>query len=127
MRISKNKEQIIKILKNSNKSLNVHEIFDIINKMEKINLSTVYRCINSLCNENIISKEIRNDKKSYYTLNLENHKHHLICDMCKKEIVLDFCPINQISQKIKDKIGFDIKMHSIQISGICKKCNKNKK
>lgn len=127
MRMSKNKEHIIEILKNSNKALNVHEIFDIITKKEKINLSTVYRCINSLCNENIISKEIRNDKKSYYTLNLEKHKHSLICDMCKEEIVLDFCPINQISQNIKDKIGFDIKMHSLQITGICKKCSKNKK
>lgn len=125
MRVSKNKEQIIEILKNSNNALNVHEIFDVINEVDNVNLSTVYRGINSLCNENIISKEIRNDKNSYYTLNLETHKHHLICDVCKKDIIIDFCPISQISQNIKDKTGFDIKAHSLQISGICKKCSKN--
>lgn len=122
MRSSKNKEQIINILNLSSKPLNVYEIYSILNKNGKVNLSTVYRCINNLCKENIVSKEIREDKNSYYFLNTSLHKHHLICDICKKDILIDFCPIKKLADDIMEETGFKITNHSIQISGVCKKC-----
>lgn len=135
MRVSKNKDKIIDILKGANKSVNVQYIYDMLNKendfekndiskKNKVNLSTVYRCINSLCKENIISKEIRNDKNAYYTLNNNSHIHELTCDICKKTILLDECPITTISKQIKDKTGFNITNHSVCLNGICKKCSK---
>ena len=125
MRNSKNKEKIIEILNLNEQPVNVHSIYDILNKEGNVNLSTVYRCINSLCKENIISKEIREDKNAYYSLNTNLHRHYLKCDICKKDILIDSCPITKLAKDIKEKNGFNITNHSLQISGICKKCSQN--
>lgn len=132
MRVSKNKDKIIDILKSVNKPVNVQYIYEILNSNnksdsnsnKKVNLSTVYRCINSLCDENILSKEIRNDKNAYYTLNNNSHIHELTCNVCKKTILLDECPITIISKQIKEKTGFNITNHSVCLNGICNKCSK---
>ena len=124
MKVSKNKEKIIEILKIAGKPINVQYIYESLNSDNKVNLSTVYRCINSLCDENIISREVRNDKNAYYTLNTNEHIHQLICDICKDTILIDECPISTISKQIEDKTGFCITNHSVQLKGICKKCNK---
>lgn len=123
MKVSKNKDKIISILKECKMPVNVQYIFENLNKNRKINLSTVYRCINALCDENIISKEIRNDKNAYYTLNSNNHVHQLICNVCKETTIIDECPVSILSKNIKDKTGFNITNHSVQLSGICKKCS----
>lgn len=125
MRNSKNKEQIISVLNSSNIPINVHQIHNILSKNKKVNLATVYRCINSLCKENIVSKEIREDKNSYYFLNTNMHKHHLVCDICKKDILIDICPIKQLSDDIMERTGFHITNHSLQINGVCKNCCNN--
>lgn len=124
MKVSKNKEKIIEILKNAKVPVNVQYIYKRLNNDKKINLSTVYRCINVLCEKNIVVKEIRNDKNAYYTLNSNSHTHQLICDICKDSIFIEDCPINDMSKQIKDKTGFNVTNHFVRLNGICKKCSK---
>ena len=123
MRISKNKEQIVHILNLIQKPINVNEIYNILSKTCDVNLSTVYRCVNKLCDENVLSKEIREDKNAYYFLNSNVHKHNLVCDLCKKDILIDLCPIKKLSDDIMKQTGFYVTKHSLQISGICKNCS----
>lgn len=124
MKVSKNKDKIVDILKQVKIPVNVQYIYENLSKSSKVNLSTVYRCINSLCNERIILKEIRNDKNAYYTLNSNSHKHQLTCEICKDTVFIDECPVSIIAKEIKEKTGFNITNHSVQLNGICKKCNK---
>lgn len=129
MKVSKNKNKILEILKNINKPVNVNYIHKELNKEAKVDLSTVYRCINNLCKEDIIIKEMRNDKMAYYSLNFSGHSHEIVCNICKESVNIDTCPITELTKQIEEKTGFNITNHSIHLNGICKKCSevKNKK
>ncbi len=118
----KNKECILNIIKNTN-GISANDIYLKLNK--KIDLSTVYRNLEILCKNNIIEKEVRLDKVSYYQVSAL-HKHVLICKECKKEIILDECPINELSKSLKANNGFIITNHNISIEGICEDCNKKR-
>lgn len=127
MKQSKNKVEVFNVLKKSKYPMNVQEIYEEILKIKQVNLCTIYRCINQLLNENLISKEIRNDKNAYYHINNVPHQHLLKCNNCHKDIWLDFCPMSSISHDIEEKIGFCVTNHTLQINGICKVCIEKQK
>lgn len=97
------------------------ELFDDISKKDvKVGLTTVYRMVNFLMEENLaraysIEGELR------YIFCSPDHHHHLICLNCfKVEDVFD-CPVKNV--KIE---GFKVQSHQLDFFGICEECQKLK-
>lgn len=127
IRHTKKREILIDIIKKENKPLTATNLYDICKEKNiPINLSTIYRFLNDLLNNNILIKEIRQDKNSYYEFNTKKHKHHIICEKCHKEVPLDICPLNQLENQILSSTGYKITSHTLEFRGICKEC-RNKK
>lgn len=124
LKVTKGREVILDIIFESSESLSAEEIFnECKRKGQNINLSTVYRTIDIFLDNNIIDKFILENGISTYKLHKRNHNHKLECDLCHKEIELE-CPIKQIEEIILKETGFKVTNHSLKISGICKKCEK---
>lgn len=123
-RNTKKRKIIVDMLKNNNKPLTAEEIY-IGLKDEKINLSTVYRNLATLYESGIIEKNLSSDKKFYYSIKNNTHYHYLICNICKKMVKLENCPVSEICKKISLDTGFDITSHLLEIKGVCLEC-KNK-
>ncbi len=120
MKNTKCKESILNVLKYSDKPITAKQIF--INCSD-LDLSTVYRCLARLEKEEIITKETRFDKKSYYRLNTNSkHVHHMICDNCKDVTEIECTPVENIITNISMKENFEVKNHFFEVHGICKKC-----
>ena len=120
------------LLKEHNLKVTNHrlEILEIVNKLNikstikniinntDMDMSTVYRTLNTLEENNILEKNIINDEV-VYTIK-EEHKHYIKCIKCNKVTEIDECPFY-----LKDNIdGYKILSHSLMIDGICNKCQK---
>ena len=124
--ITNNIRDIKNILSKSTKPLTANEIFEKLTVSKNINLSTVYRILKKLENDKLIQKSIKQDKIAYYEFITKKHQHHLVCAKCHNEIPIDICPIiNEFSKKIESDTGYKILNHNLELTGICKKCQKN--
>ena len=60
--------------------------------------------------------------RARYELNLNEHKHHVICVGCHKMISFLDCPVEEFEKKLKEKIDFDVTGHKLEIYGYCQEC-----
>ena len=86
----------------------------------------VYRTLSTLAEKGLVTKCVEPDGKAYYSLACSTggnvHHHHLVCAKCKATIELDECPIEELNKKISSETGFVITGHSMELTGLCPKC-----
>jgi len=117
---------MLELLEKSKSPLTVEELFILLKeKTSSINLSTVYRTLETFASKNLVIKSNRvDDGKARYELNHHEHKHHLFCVSCHKLIAIEECPIGELQQILKKKIDFDVTGHNLEIYGYCHNCRK---
>ncbi len=125
---SKQREQILEVLKNTYSHPTAQELYALVHKNHPtISKSTVYRNINILVNNKQIIKISvvgRPDKYDY----IHTNHNHAICNICGK--VYDF-EYNFNTQRIKDEIQkqtpIETFLDCVTIEGICKNCKSKSK
>jgi Fur family ferric uptake transcriptional regulator len=118
------REVILSVIKSSSLPLTAEDIYKQVIANHNVNLSTIYRTLNTLTKKNILLKQVRQDGITYYQLNKHEHKHILMCTSCGKEITINKCPFTEINKAIENQTGYVINNHNIEIFGVCPKCNK---
>ena len=117
------KEELLDIIKNMNCSFTVK---DISNKTD-VGLTTIYRFIDKLDKEGLLSKEVGSDNTTYYQYlekcDCDDH-FYLKCSNCGELIHVDCECINELSEHIKKKHNFKLSKEHIIINGLCSKCSK---
>ncbi len=121
---TKQKETIIEAIKKQNKSFMVKDLYDTLNG--KVGLTTIYRLLQKLEDEGLITKEVGKDNKTKYEYlekcEEENH-FYLKCDKCGTLTHVDCDCINELSSHISKEHNFKLNKENIIIKGICSKCN----
>ena len=124
MKVTKARIKTLMILMQKKEGMTAEEIFDICREDNiNINLSNLYRTLDSFYDNSIIDKYLLEDGVASYKLHKANRKHLLECDICHKEVEMP-CPIGQIEELIKRQTGFTLTEHNIEIKGICEACKK---
>ena len=121
---TKQKELILNIIKKQHREFSVKDIYDEVS--DNVGLTTVYRVINKLEEDNKIKKIINNNDTYYLYLeecDKDNH-FNLKCIRCGKLIHIDCDCINELSKHINNKHNFKIENNNLVINGICNKCIK---
>jgi Fur family ferric uptake transcriptional regulator len=122
---TKQRNLILEIIQSSSKPITAEKIFEIIkSENNNTNLSTIYRTLNILCEKGLLFKTLKSDGTASYQLNDASHKHYITCCSCHNSMLIDSCPIKDLSDKIVNETGFIVTGHSIELTGICPKCNK---
>lgn len=126
LKITKPRNIVLNIFKNTDKILNASEVYKICkDEGFDINLSTIYRTCEIFSSKKILDKVININRINGYKISITSHVHKLSCNFCKKTIEIN-CPFNILSQYIETNTGFTLTKHHIDISGICNECkNKN--
>ena len=123
---TKQKDIIINyLIKNKDKCLTINQIYNYINKNNKIGLTTIYRFLNKLESESLIKKYTDKKEATYqYINNVECKNHiHLKCLKCNQIIHLDCNEAIKLSKHISDEHKFII---DSTIFGLCKECQNEK-
>ncbi len=119
------REIILDTLYNSNEHLAPESLHQLIQKRHpdlKTGIATVYRTLSLLEDENLVTSLSFGAQGKKYELGAKDHHDHLICTECGSitEFVDD--AIEKRQHEITDSLNFKMSDHSMQIYGICSKC-----
>ena len=125
LKITSARIAVLSVLESNHLPLSAERIYEL-TKKEGLNLSTVYRTLNSFVEAGLVKKEINQDKESIFSLESEEDNHVLICTKCHKTVKLEGCPYHEVNEAIESQTGFLLQDHNTEIYGICPDCqNKN--
>lgn len=120
MRLTKHRKTIISLLKEKNRPLSAELIYQLLPK-GTMDISTIYRSLEILYNNNYISKTIL-DQTTYYHYNFSEHHHYMICLSCHQMLEAD-CHLTD-HLKLAENNKFQIISHDLTFYGYCEKCQK---
>ncbi|MBQ4254890.1 MAG: transcriptional repressor [Bacilli bacterium] len=121
LKITSARIAVLSVLENNHLPLSAERIYEL-TKKEGLNLSTVYRTLNSFVEAGLVKKEINQDKESIFSLESEEDNHVLICTKCHKTVKLEGCPYHEVNEAIESQTGFVLQDHNTEIYGICPDC-----
>ncbi|WP_294964844.1 Fur family transcriptional regulator [Sulfurimonas sp.] len=119
------REVILETLYNSDEHLTPESLHHLIQETFpdlKTGIATVYRTLLLLEDSNMVTSLSFGAQGKKYELGAKNHHDHLICTECG--CITEFVDeeIEDRQENIANELGFKMKDHSMQIYGICNKC-----
>lgn len=121
MNYSKQRESMLRILRNTKSHPTANEIYTEIRKTDpKISLGTVYRNLNLLCDNGIILRIDTDHDSVHYDGCIEPHCH-FVCRNCDKVFDLSL-DTSDLDKKVEAECGFDVRGHSLVFYGKCNNC-----
>ncbi len=130
LKVTNQRIAILEVLNNRpGKHLTAEEIYDYVRKkFPDIGLATVYRTIQLLSELNLIDKLNLDDGYVRYEIGSRNqeesshHHHHLICLECGNIYAFQDDLLENLENRIKEILGFEVTDHEVKLYGHCKKC-----
>lgn len=126
---TKSRKAILDILLQSNQPMAAEQLFLALKEKNiDINLSTVYRTLESLESKDLVTKiSILDDDRMLFEYNQLGHRHYLVCLDCKKIITVHSCPLGNYEKVLEDETHFNIVGHKLYLYGYCEECQKRNK
>ncbi len=122
MRMTYQRKIILNLLSKTNQPKSAEMIYGELPK-DTINLSTVYRTLDTFFIQGIISKSTMKNT-AYYYINQKNHHHYMICIECQKMYEID-CHLEHVADAVANEHHFKITHHDMTVYGYCESCQKN--
>lgn len=124
LKITLPRVKILQILENSiNRHLSAEEISQALAQSgDEVGLATIYRVLTQFETAGLVTRHHFEEGHSVFELNEGEHHDHLVCIKCG--IVKEFVDptIEERQQCIAKEAGFSMTDHSLNIYGVCKKC-----
>lgn len=125
LKYTEQREVVLKILMHAQEHLTAEEIYNLIKVKEpdsNIGIATVYRALSFLEEVNLIASIAFGNEGKKYESNAKAHHDHLICTSCGKIVEFVDEEIEKRQEKIAKLNNFKVSSHSMQLYGICEKC-----
>lgn len=125
LKVTKNREQVLSVLRNSLRPLNHQEIMEKLPKEESWDRVTIYRALSDLEEKNILSVLHATDRVTYFELNDSSSKDssvhgHKICNSCGKIECID-SPLDALPTAHQLQ-GFSVATVEVVFRGRCHSC-----
>ena len=117
MRMTEQRKKIMHVLESADKPLTCETIFSSISD-DKLNLSTIYRSLETFYDMKLVLKTIINQKQFYY---VGHHHHFLVCLTCQDMIAVN-CHVIDKEKAIGEPYGFEVTHHDMILYGYCQSC-----
>lgn len=127
LRMTNQREIILRELRKSKRHLSADELYDIVKKvMPRISLATVYRNLEILSEAGLIGKLEISGRQKRFDSDVSDHDH-IYCVVCHKVDNLDIERKDVDSEQLGAAAGYTITGYRVEIIGICPECQKKEK
>lgn len=127
LRMTNQREIILRELRKSKRHLSADELYDIVKKgMPRISLATVYRNLEILSEAGLIGKLEISGRQKRFDFDVSDHDH-IYCIVCHRVDNLDMERKIIDPEKIGAGPGYTVTGYRVEIIGICPECQKKKK
>ncbi len=100
---------------------------DVIRQFPKVNLSTIYRTLEMLCEMGVMVEVVsRNDDRKRFELVGEVPHYHLVCEICGDNVELEPSVIERLKTDTLERYGFKLELNHFVGHGLCKHCREIK-
>ena len=124
LRATHGRVAIVRLLEASEVPLTLADIHEKV-RAEGCDFATVFRFISILEEKNLVQRVAWIDGTTRHEIRDGHHHHHyLICRNCHKVEPLDECVVERFEDQIAKERGYSGLSHSLQLSGVCPKCQK---
>ncbi|MCX7759689.1 MAG: transcriptional repressor [Hydrogenothermaceae bacterium] len=119
---TKQRQAILQLLEENVVPMHAEDIYlKLKEKGIELSLSTVYRNLDMLQRKGLVVKAyMLNEDKARF--GLASKKNYLVCQECRKIVIIDNCPFEKFKEELIEVHGFDILGHSIEVYGVCPEC-----
>lgn len=125
-KITPQRRIILQILSESDKCLSADELVERIRSIEpNVSQATVYRNLNLLVDQEIVTKILVADTPARYTI-FRGHRHFMVCLSCGAALSMNTCPLTKELRSFIEQEGFEITGHHFQVLGYCENCRAGK-
>ncbi len=124
------REVILETLYNSDEHLTPEALHQLIIQKRpelKAGIATIYRTLSLLEDSDMVTSLSFGAQGKKYELGAKDHHDHIICTECGEITEFVDEEIEKRQHLITTELGFKMSDHSMQIYGICKACQENKK
>lgn len=119
---TKQREAIVKVLKNTRSHPTADQIYDEVRKeIPNISKGTIYRNLQVLQEDGAIFALNLNGTVSRYEVKQESH-YHFRCEKCGRIFDLDEPIDKEIDSRVARQTGFKVSHHQTEFRGLCKDC-----
>jgi Fur family ferric uptake transcriptional regulator len=124
LKYTKQREMVLLSIYNSKSHFNAEDIFNDIktnNPNNPVAIATIYKSLSFLEKENFI-KSIQINNNKVFESSFKKHHDHFICTSCNN---ISECYDQEIEDRQEDlarQVGFKLLYHTMNLYGICKKC-----
>ena len=125
-KVTGKREQMLEIFAASNKYITAKELFEQMQD-EYPRLEFRYNLPKSIIFDELgilEATELAGEKHFRYTCSTHDHHHHFICLDCGGTKAIEACPMEFVTEDLKE---YDVADHKFEIYGKCPKCNITKK
>ncbi len=127
LRMTNQREMILRELKKSRQHLSADELYDRVKKiMPRISLATVYRNLEILSEAGLIGKLEISGRQKRFDFDVSDHDH-IYCVVCHKVDNLKIERNNIRVDQLGTAAGYEITGCRVEIVGICPECQKKEK
>ena len=125
LRMTNQREIILRELKKSHEHLTADELYDIVKKiMPRISLATVYRNLEILSEAGLIGKLEISGRQKRFDFDASDHDH-IYCVVCHRVDNLEIERKNVDSVHLGAEAGYSITGYRVEVMGVCPGCQKN--
>ena len=122
--MTKQRELILNILKQSDRHLTADEIFFLAKlKMPSIAMATVYNNLNAMNDAGIVERTHIDGSADCFELVTEPHDH-LLCDACGR---ISDIRIPSLSQTLETALGEKIEHYDLTVHYVCPDCRRKRR
>jgi Fur family ferric uptake transcriptional regulator len=123
LRITRQRGIILQALCELEGHASAEEVYDrVILHQRDVDLSTVYRTLETLHDLDIVSHTDLGHGRTEYEIVGEQPHHHLVCQQCEDMIELDDAYLAPVVESIRQDFEFDLTSSHFAIFGICRAC-----
>ncbi len=127
-RITPQRLAVLKLLAASQGHPSVDEIYEQVRlKFPTTSIATVYKTIHLLKEINEVLELGFPDGSNRYDGNKPYPHPHVICIRCQKILDPDLGSLQDMTEEVSNKTGFEIQTHRLDFFGLCPECKKEEK
>lgn len=122
-RLTPQRVLILEALFHDGEHLTVEDVYSYVHERNaKVNLSTVYRSLNFLASQGLITELHRGTDPTLYAAVKETPHAHAVCQRCGVVLPVDATMLEPVLAQITSLNGFQVMLGRVELPGLCQSC-----
>lgn len=121
--VTKPRISTFKVLVDTHEAVTITQI---VAKLPNIDMVSVYRTVQLFEKAGIVQRVLHGLKSKFELSDtFSPHHHHFICNKCGTAQAINSQDLEDSLHKLEAQYGFELRQHSVELSGYCKACSAN--